>query len=141
MSVRSILVLVRLAVLFVLAGSPFVTFLVGRFPGFAVPIVLAGAFVVSIPPGIVLARALQRSLEDEFAAKYRDSERYFFLAAAASQVGVLMAKLGRGTVGTLGIVASVGGMIAATWLLLKAAPAGIRRPGRFFAPADRDHLE
>jgi hypothetical protein len=141
MTIRSTFVLVRLAILFFLAGSPFVVFLAGRFPSHIVPIVLAGALVISAPPGAVLARALQRGLEDEFTANYLQWERSFFLAAAASQVGVLLAHLGPGAVGTLGIVVAAGGMMAATWLLLKAAPAGSHSAGRFLASADQDRFE
>jgi hypothetical protein len=135
------MVLARLAILFVLAASPFVPFLAALYPGYVVPIVLAGALVVSVPPGIVLSRALHRNQDDEFATNYQESERSFFLAAAASQVGVLMASLGRGVVGALGVVASAGGMMAAIWLLLRAAPTGSRRTERFLASADQDRLD
>jgi hypothetical protein len=124
MSVRSATTLVRMALLFFLAGSPFVPLLAGIYPGHVTPIVLAGALVLAAPPGIVLARALQRGLEDELAERYRRSERSYFLAAAASQLGVVMVSLGRGAVGAPGIVLSAGGMLAAFWLLLKASPAG-----------------
>jgi hypothetical protein len=131
----------RFALLFFLAVSPFVVFLAGQFPGHIVPIVLAGAVVISAPPGVVLARALQRGLEDELTAKYQQSERSFFLAAAASQVGVVAASVGRGAVGTLGIVIAAGAMMAATWLLVKTAPAGSRRADRFLASADHDRFK
>jgi hypothetical protein len=141
MSVRSAVVLVRLALLFFLAESPFVPLLAGLYPGYVVPIVLAGALAVSVPLGVVLAHALQRGLEDEFAEEYRKLERFYFLAAAASLVGVILASLGRGAIGTLGVVVSAGGMLAAGWMLLKAAPAVSRRDGRLAAPMDRGHLE
>jgi hypothetical protein len=141
MTIRSTFVLVRLAILFFLSGSPFAIFLAGRFPSHIVPIVLAGALVISAPVGIVLTRALQKGLEGEFTANYLHWERSFFLAAAASQVGVLLAHVGRGAVGTMGIVVATGGMMAATWLLLKTAPASSRRAGRFLASADQDRFE
>lgn len=135
MSVRSTIVLMRLAVLFFLAASPFVAFLAESYPARVVPIVLVGALGVSLPVGVVLTRAMQQGLEEEFAARYRRVEAVFFLAAVASQAGAVLSSLGRGTVGGLGIVVSTVGMLAALWLLLKAAPAG-RRDADLLAPMD-----
>jgi hypothetical protein len=141
MSIRSAIALVRMALLFILAESPFVLLLAGLYPGYVVAIVLVGAFVVAAPLGVVLAGALRGSSEDELAEKYRKSERLYFLAAAASQLGVIMTSLGRGAVGTPGLVVSAGGMLAALWLLLKASPAGSRRDARSPAPVDQGRLE
>jgi hypothetical protein len=141
MSIRSAIVLARMALLFFLAESPFVQLLAGVYPDHIVPIILAGALVIAAPPGIVLARALQRGLEDEFAENYRKLERFYVLAATASQVVVVMATLGRRTVGAPGLVVSAAGMSAALWLLLKAAPAGIRRDHGFPTPLDQGRLD
>jgi hypothetical protein len=141
MSIRYAVVLVRLALLFFLAESPLIPLLAGLYPGYVVPIVLAGALVVSVPVGIVLAHALQRGLEGEFAEEYRKLERFYFLAAAASLAGVLMVSLGRGPIGTLGLIVSAGGMLAAGWMLLKAAPAGSRREGQLATPMDPGRLD
>jgi hypothetical protein len=142
MSLRSTMLFMRLAALFVLAGGPFVVFFAGRYPAYVVPIVLAGALVVSVPLGIVLVRAMQTGREEEFAARYRKSERYFFLSAVMSQVGALMSNPGRGAIGPLGVVVSAGGMLAVFWLLMKAAPVGTRRDAQLLAPVDPGrHLE
>lgn len=124
MSLRSIIVFMRLAALYFLAGVPFVAFLAGLYPAYVVPLVLAGALVVSVPPGVVLVRAMQMGREDEFAANYRKLERYFFLLAAIIPVAVIMSNPARGAAGTLGVFVSAGGMLALFWLLMKAAPAG-----------------
>jgi hypothetical protein len=136
MSLRSTLVFMRLAALFFLAGGPFVAFVAGLYPNHVVPVVLAGALVVSVPLGLVLVRAMQTGREDEFAARYRKSERYFFLSAAVSQVGAILSNPGRGAIGPLGVVVSAGGMLAVFWLLMKAAPVGSRRDGQLLAPMD-----
>jgi hypothetical protein len=136
MSLRSATVFMRLAALFYLAGSPFVAFFAGLYPDFVVPIVLAGALVVSVPLGLVLFRAMQTGREDEFAARYRKSERFFFLAAAVSQVGMILSHPGRGAVGPLGAVVSAVGMLAAFWLLMKAAPVGSRSDAGILSPVD-----
>ena len=57
MSVRFAMVLMRMAFLFFLAVSPFVTFLADVYAGYVVPIILIGAFVIASPMGIVLTRA------------------------------------------------------------------------------------
>jgi hypothetical protein len=136
MTVRLATVFVRMAFLFFLAESPFAPLLAGRYPAYVVPIVLVGAPVIAAPLGIVVARALRRKREDELAETYRRLEGYYILAAIASQVGVVMASLGRGTVGTLGVVVSAGGTSAALWLLLKAASVGSARGAR--RPASMD---
>ena len=130
-----------MALLFFLAVSPFVPLLAAIYPGYVVPIILGSAVVIAAPLGIVLARALLRGVEDEFFEKYRKSERFYALAAAASQLGVIMATFGPGAMGTLGIVASAAGMLAAVCLLCKSSPAGNRRDVRFRTPADQRHLE
>jgi hypothetical protein len=135
------MILVRMALLFFLAESPFVPLLAGLYPGYVGAIVLAGAFVVAAPLGIVLARALREASEDELAENYRNSERLYFLAAAASQVGEIMTSLGRGAVTTPGIVVSACGMLAALWLLAKAAPEGSRRDARSPAPVEEGPIE
>lgn len=136
MSFRSTMVFMRFAVLFFLAGSPFVAFFAGLYPAFVVPIVLAGALVVSVPLGLVLFRAILTGREDEFAARYRKSERSFFLSAALSQVGLILSHPGRGAVGPVGVVVSAVGMLAAFWLLVKAAPAGGRPDAGILSPVD-----
>jgi hypothetical protein len=141
MSVRSAMSLVRMALLFFLAESPFVPVLAGLYPGYVAAIVLASAFVVAAPVGIVLARALQRGSEDELAEKYRKTERLYLLAAAASQVGAIMTGLGRGDLITPGIVVSAGGMLAALWLLIKASAEGFSRDAHPPTPADQGPLE
>jgi hypothetical protein len=141
MSVRSAIALVRMALLFFLAESPFVSVPAGLYPGHVAAIVLTGALVVAAPLGIVIVRALRASSEEELAEKYRKSERLYFLTAAVSLVGVIMTSLGGGAVGTPGIVVSAAGMSAALWLLLKATPARGRRDSRFPIPADRGHLQ
>lgn len=124
MSLRSTMVLMRLATLFFLAGVPFVAFFAGLYPAYVIPLVCAGALLVSVPLGLVLVRAMQMGREDEFAARYRKLEWYFFLAAAVSQVEVLMMSPRGGAAGTLGVVVSAGAMLASFWLLMKAAPVG-----------------
>jgi hypothetical protein len=113
MNIRSAMTLVRMALLFFLAGSPFVPLLAGVYPGQVIPIVLGGALALAAPPGGVVARAQQR----------------------------FMASLGRGIVAGPGILLSAGGMLAAFWLLLKAAPAGDRRDAGFPTPLDQGGLE
>src|SRR6185312_11260958 len=103
MSVRSAMSLVRMALLFFLAEGPFVPVLAGLYPGYVAALVLAGAFLVAAPLGIVLARALQRGSGDELAERYRKSERLYFLAAVTSQVGVVLTSLARGDGTTPGI--------------------------------------
>jgi hypothetical protein len=124
MSVRSTVVFMRLAVFFFLAASPSVAFIAALFPAHVVPIVLVGALGVSLPVGVVLVRAMQQGLEEEFAGRYRKLEAVFFLTAAVSQIGWILSISGRGTAGALGLLVSTFGLLAACWLLLKAAPAG-----------------
>ncbi len=141
MSVRSAMVLARMAFLFFLAGSPFVPLLAGVYTGHVVSIILAGAFVIAAPLGIVLTRSLQRSSVYELVDRYRELERFYLLAAIASQTGVLMARLGRGTVGTFGIAVSVAGMMTALWLLLRVSPAGSRQNAHYPSPMDQGRRE
>lgn len=141
MSVRSAMSLMRMALLFFLAESPFVSVLAGLYPGYIVAIVVASAIVVAAPVGIVLARALQRGSEDVLAERYRNSERLYILAASASQVGAIMTSLGRGDVITSGFVVSAGGMSAAVWLLLKAAAEAFSRDAPPPSPVDQGPLE
>ncbi len=98
MSVRSAMILGRLALVFFLGVSPFVPLLAKLYPGYVVPIVLAGSLIIGSPLGLALGHAVLRGLEDEFAEKYRRSERFYLLAAAASQGGLLLTSLGRGAV-------------------------------------------
>jgi hypothetical protein len=130
MSVRSKILLARMALLSFLAEGPFVPLLVGLYPGYGEAIVLAGALVVAVPPGIVIARGVLAGSEDELAERYRALERHYLLAAAASQIGVMMTSLGRGAVGATGLVVSAGGMLSGLWLLRKAS-AGNRPGARF----------
>lgn len=123
MSVRTATTLARMAFLFFLAESPLAPLLAHRFPDRVAAIVLVGALLIGTPPGIVLARALQRGAEDELAEDYRRSERSHGLAAAASLLGVLLATLGRPDLAALGLLIAAGGMVAASRLLLKAASA------------------
>jgi hypothetical protein len=137
MSTRYAIRLARMALLFVLATSPFVPFLAAVYPGHVVPIILLGAVAIAAPLGIVFARSLLRGLEDELVERYRKSEVFYLLAASASQLGVVMASLTRGAVATLGIVMSAAGMLAAMWLLWKVSPAGSRRNRTLPAPHGR----
>lgn len=141
MNVRSAMILGRLALVFFLGVSPFVPLLAGLYPGYVVPIVLAGALIIGSPLGLALGHAVLRGLEDEFAEKYRRSERFYLLAAAASQGGLLLTSLGRGAVGALGLVLSSGGMLAAVWLLLKTSTEGDRHDSGFPASMDRGRLK
>jgi L-asparagine transporter-like permease len=141
MSVRSAMSLTRMALLFFLAESPFVPVLAVLYPGYVAAIVLASAFFVAAPMGLVLARALQRGSEDELAERYRKSERLYVLAAAASQAGAILTSLGRRDVFTPGIVVSAGGMWVALWLLLKAPAEGFSRDAHPPTPMDHGPLE
>lgn len=122
----------RLATLFFLTASPVVALLANAHRAHVGPIVLFGALAVGTPVGLLLGRAMQRGLEEEFAARYRRSEGAFFLTAAVSQVGMLVR--GQGVVGMLAIAVSACAILAACWLLLKAAPAGAGRAARALAP-------
>ena len=141
MSVRSAMTLGRLAFLFFLGVSPFVPLLARVYPGHVGTIVLAGAMIISSPLGFALGHAVLRGLEDEFAEKYRRSEHSYLLAAAASQGGLLLTSLGRGAVGAVGLVLSLGGMLAASWMLLKATTEGNRHDSGFPASMDRGRLK
>jgi hypothetical protein len=135
MSVPSAMIFTRLAILFFVAGCPFAAFFARLYPAYVVPIVLAAALIVSVPPGLLLVRAMRRGREDGIAARYRRSERGFFLAAAVSQLGLMLSSPGRGPIGALGVAISAGGMFAACWLLLKVAAVESRRD-RWLAPVD-----
>ena len=111
------------------------------YPGQIIAVVVVGAIILAAPLGIAVARALRRMLEDELADNYRRSERFYILAAAASQAGVLMASLGRGILATLGLMISAGGTIAAIALLLNTWPWGRRRYACSPDPADEKPVD
>ncbi len=126
MTVRSAMILARMALLFFLAESPFAPLLGLRYPGHVAAIVLAGAVVVAAPMGLLLARAIRAGSEDQLAERYRKTEWSYLLAAAASLAGVILTIRGRGDLGASGILLSAGGMLTALWLLLHDRPAGSR---------------
>ena len=122
MSFRSAVALIRLASLYFLTGCPTVAFLADVYPAQVAPIVLISALAVGALPGLLLARALQRGREAEFAARYRRLEGPFFLVAAVSLAGLMVRSAWRGGLGHFGFVVSAIGLFAASCLLLKAAP-------------------
>jgi hypothetical protein len=136
MSLRSTIVFMRLAIFFFLAGGPFAAFCAGLFSTLVVPIVLVGALVLSVPLGLVLARALRSGREEEFMARCRKHEWAFFVAAVVSQVGLIVAWPGRGPMGSLGVILSAGGMLAAFGLLVRLAAMEGQRDGQVLAPVD-----
>ena len=123
MTLQTTIALARMAFLSFLAESPLILFLAGGHPAHVAAIVLAGSLLVAAPPGIAVARAVQAGSEDGLAARYRESECLFVLAAAASQVGVIMAATGRGAVGPIGAVVAAGGTLAILQLILKSSTA------------------
>lgn len=127
MSVRSAIILGRMALLFFLAESPLAYHLARHYPHHGAAIVLAGALVVAAPMAFLLARAIHGGLEGRVAEKYHKGEGRYLLAAAASLAGMVVTFVDRPHVGIVGVVLSTGGMLAALWLLFNAGPAGSRQ--------------
>ncbi len=138
MSVQFSIILMRMALFFFLAESPCVLMVAAAYPAHVSAIIVGGAIILAVPPGVVIARMLRSRSIVEFSEGYRRLEWLFVLASVTSLAGVWMTGNWRPPVG---IAVSSVGMVGALGLLLKSLSARDDRLNGFSAPTDRGRQE